>query len=139
MMKRKYAKKDSHAVPRTVSLLSDRIRQARTRADLTKAELARRVGVCLSAVVQWEHPDGTVPNTTHLARVAQVADVSFEWLATGRGHHRVAAGDGPPAIDPASIATSLFEERLLQVARRLPSHRHEPLIEFLTAWTKKST
>jgi transcriptional regulator with XRE-family HTH domain len=117
--------------------LSDRIRQARARAELTKAEVARRVGVGISAVVQWEHPDGTVPNTTHLARVAQATDVSFEWLATGRGHHRAATGDGPPAIDPASIASSLFEERLLQVARRLPSHRHEPLIEFLTAWTRK--
>src|SRR5689334_9151922 len=114
--------KNSRAVPRTPLLhLSNRIRQARGRAELTKTELARRVGVCLSAVVQWEHPEGTAPSVRNLARVAEVTDVAFEWLATGRGPARVATGDGTPAIEPAAIATTLFEERLLQIARLLPS------------------
>lgn len=130
--------KNSRAVPRTLSLrLSNRIGAARVRAGLTKSELARRVGVCLSAVVQWEHPEGTAPSARNLARVAQVTEVAFEWLATGRGPARMRTDEGAPAIEPATIATTLFEERLLQVARRLPSHRHEPLIEFLSAWTKK--
>ena len=78
--------KDRPAVLPSPSLcFANRIRQARIRAGLTKAELARRVGVCLSAAVQWEHPDGTVPNATNLARAAQVLDVAFEWLATGPG------------------------------------------------------
>jgi transcriptional regulator with XRE-family HTH domain len=117
--------------------LSDRIRQARVRAGLTKTELGRRVGVVTSAVVQWEHPEGTAPNATNLARIAQVTDVAFEWLATGRGPHRLKSGDGPPALEPTAIAATLFEERLLQLARRLPIHRQHPLIEFLSAWTKK--
>jgi transcriptional regulator with XRE-family HTH domain len=137
-MKRKCTKKNSHANPSASSAsLSDRIRHARTRAGLTKTELARRVGVGASAVVQWEHPDGTAPNATNLARVALATDVAFEWLATARGSHRVKSGDGPPALEPGAIAVTLFEERLLQVARRLPSHRHDSLIEFLSAWTKK--
>jgi len=41
------------------------------------------------------------------------------------------------AIDPAAVAATVFEERLLQVARRLPIHQHDPLIEFLSAWTKR--
>lgn len=126
------------AVPSPALRFSNRMRQARLHAGLTKAELARRVGVCLSAVVQWEHPQGTVPNATNLARAAQVTDVSFEWLATGRGPARLVGGDGPPAIDPASIASTLFEERLLQIARRMPSHQHEPLLEFLVSLTKRA-
>jgi len=131
--------KDRPAVLPSPSLcFANRIRQARIRAGLTKAELARRVGVCLSAAVQWEHPDGTVPNATNLARAAQVLDVAFEWLATGRGAPRLSASDGPPAIEPATIASTLFEERLLQIARLLPSHQHEPLLEFLLVLTKRA-
>ena len=131
--------KDSPAVAPSPSLLfSNRIRQARIRAGLTKAELARRVGVCLSAAVQWEHPDGTLPNATNLARAAQVTGVAFEWLATGRGPARLSASDGPPAIEPAMIASTLFEERLLEIARRLPSQHHEPLLVFLFALAKKA-
>jgi transcriptional regulator with XRE-family HTH domain len=117
--------------------LDDRIRQARLRAGFTKAELARRVGVCPSAVVQWEHPTHTVPNTTNLARIAEITGVAFEWLATGRGPPRLPGGDGTSALDPVTIAVTLFEERLLQIARRLPVHRHEPLLDFLLSWTNK--
>jgi transcriptional regulator with XRE-family HTH domain len=117
--------------------LDDRIRIARIRAELSKAELARRVGVSPSAVVQWEQRDGSGPSARHLATIAQCTGVAFEWLATGRGPARVNDGDGPPAIDPKSIAVTLFEERLLEVARKLPSNRHEALIEFLIAWTRK--
>ncbi|HVV98481.1 MAG TPA: helix-turn-helix domain-containing protein [Rhodanobacteraceae bacterium] len=116
--------------------LDDRIRQARLRAGLTKAELARRVGVCPSAVVQWEHPTHTVPNTTNLARIAEITGVAFEWLATGRGPPRLPGGDGTSALDPALIAATLFEERLLQIARRLPRHQHEALLAFLATRSK---
>ncbi len=117
--------------------LKDRIRVARMRAGFSKAELARRVGVSPSAVVQWENPDGGGASARHLAAIAQCTEVAFEWLATGRGPSRIDAGDGPLTIEPTAIAVTLFEERLLEVARKLPSHRHEALIEFLVAWTKK--
>jgi transcriptional regulator with XRE-family HTH domain len=104
---------------------------------LSKAELARRVGVSLSAVVQWERPNGTRPSIRHLAALAECMGIAFEWLATGRGPPRIGADDGPPALEPAAMAVTLFEERLLEVARKLPSHCHEALIEFLLAWTKK--
>lgn len=119
------------------SHLSERIRHARVRAGLTKTELARRVGVCASAVVQWECPTGTVPNASNLARIAQVTDIAFEWLATGRGVHRVKSDDSAPALELTAIAVTLFEERLLQLARQLPSHCQDPLLTFLSAWTQK--
>ena len=117
--------------------LKDRIRLARSRAGLSKAELARRVGVSLSAVVHWEHPDRGGPSAVNLAAFAQCTGVAFEWLATGRGPMRICADDGPPALEPTAMALTLFEERLLDVARKLPSYRHDALIEFLVAWTKK--
>jgi len=129
-------KNSSTSAPAVLTRLDDRIRMARIRANLSKAELARRVGVSPSAVVQWEQPSGSGPSARHLATVAQCTGVAFEWLATGRGPVRVSEGDGPPAIDPTSIAVTLFEERLLEAARKLPSPRHEALIEFLIAWTK---
>jgi transcriptional regulator with XRE-family HTH domain len=117
--------------------MSARIRDARVRAGLSKAELARRVGVCASAAVQWEHPRGTAPNAGNLSKIAQITNVAHEWLATGRGSARLMHDDdGTPALMPGAIATTLFEERLLEVARRLPVNRHEPLLEFLLAWTK---
>jgi hypothetical protein len=35
------------------------------------------------------------------------------------------------------MALTLFEERLLDLSRKLPTDRREALIEFLAAWTKK--
>jgi transcriptional regulator with XRE-family HTH domain len=119
--------------------LNNRIREARAQAGMTKGELARRVGVCTSAVVQWELANGTAPTVPNLAKVAQATEVAFEWLATGRGPMRIRGEDGPPVVDPSAIATTIFEERLLQIARRLPIQQHEPLLEFLEAWAGKAT
>jgi transcriptional regulator with XRE-family HTH domain len=117
--------------------LKDRIRLARAHAGLSKAELARRVGVSISAVVQWERPDGTRPSARHLAALAECMGLAFEWLATGRGPTRIVNDDGPPALEPTAMALTLFEERLLDLSRKLPTDRREALIEFLAAWTKK--
>jgi transcriptional regulator with XRE-family HTH domain len=129
--------KKSFAVSPSASLgVSERIRESRVRAGLSKAELARRVGVCASAAVQWEHPYGTAPNATNLSKIAQATNVAYEWLATGRGLARPLHDDGTPALMPGAIAITLFEERLLEIARRLPAYRQEPLLAFLSAWTK---
>src|SRR5690242_9135822 len=98
--------KKSLAVSPSANLgVSGRIRESRVRAGLSKAELARRVGVCASAAVQWEHPQGTAPNATNLSKIAQATNVAYEWLATGRGFSRVACEDGTPALMPSAIAT----------------------------------
>jgi transcriptional regulator with XRE-family HTH domain len=111
--------------------LSERIRQARESSDLSRAELARRVGVKPSAAVQWELKNGTVPNAANLAKVATLTDVAFEWLATGRGTTRVSAMNETPAVHLASFAHNLFEERLLEIARILPSKTRDSLMHFL--------
>jgi hypothetical protein len=87
--------------------------------------------------VQWGHPDRGGPSARHLAALAQCTGIAFEWLATGRGPMRVGADDGPPALEPAAMAVTFFEERLLELARKLPGDRQEALIEFLAAWTRR--
>src|SRR5688572_25312352 len=101
----------------TQSRLNDRIRRARRISQLTQADLARKVGVKPSAVAQWE-AGSTTPSVTHLISAAQVANVSFEWLATGRG--TAVSMAEIPAADLAAFAQDLDEERLLLLFRRIP-------------------
>jgi transcriptional regulator with XRE-family HTH domain len=116
--------------PVSLMRMFDRIRTARARADLSKSDLARRVGVCLSAVVQWEQTCGTSPTVANLARIAWTTGVSFEWLATGRGPMAFALPRVAPVKNEIPCDAPPFEQRLLQVARRLPADREEALIEF---------
>jgi transcriptional regulator with XRE-family HTH domain len=106
--------------------LPDRIRHARSRAEVSQAALAERLGVVPSAVAQWEVPGGTSPTVTHLAQIAAITGVAFEWLATGRGATAMAA-DATPAVDRAAFARDMTEERLLLAFRRFSPKRREAL------------
>jgi transcriptional regulator with XRE-family HTH domain len=116
-----------------MSTQHERIRQAREANDLNRAELARRVGVKPSAAVQWEQQAGTLPSAANLAKIAKITGVSFEWLATGRGTSRLLATRETSAIEIASFAHNLFEERLLQMARAMPPKARDLLVRFLEA------
>jgi transcriptional regulator with XRE-family HTH domain len=111
--------------------LRERIRQAREMLGMTRAELARRVGVGASAAVQWEQARGTAPNVSNLVRIAQVTDVSFEWLSTGRGHARIGGEHDSPTIHRDCMAMDLYEESMLAIARKVPSTHREHLLAFL--------
>lgn len=63
---------------------SDRITFARKRLGLSQAQLASILGVSRGACGQWEQGVST-PSVAHMAELARVMEVSFEWLATGRG------------------------------------------------------
>jgi transcriptional regulator with XRE-family HTH domain len=102
--------------------MPDRIRQGRICARLSQAQLASRLGVCRSAVAQWERLDGTSPSMSHLERMATTLNVAFEWLATGRGVRGVSDGEAL-AVCVADFARDEVEARLLESIRRL-SRRH---------------
>ncbi len=109
-----------------ITRLSGRVRFARTLAGFSKAELARRVGVCLSAAVQWELTKGTSPTVNNIIRIATIAGVGFEWLATGRGSPKLA--DGMQVL--ANAEDIEFEMRVVTAARAIPHDRRELLIDF---------
>lgn len=100
-----------------------RIRQCRSAAGLSQTQLAVQVGVRRSAVAQWERTGGTSPSVRHLAQVATVTAVCFEWLATGRGPMRTEPGALEPAVQIRDFAKDELENRVLESIRRL-SHRN---------------
>lgn len=102
-----------------------RVRQARNAIKLSQAQLASRLGVCRSAVAQWERPGGTSPNIEHLAKVAVVTGVFFEWLATGRGPSRPSGAEFESAATTADFAMDEFENRILDSVRRLTPRKRE--------------
>jgi transcriptional regulator with XRE-family HTH domain len=102
-----------------------RIRQCRSAARLSQAQLAAQVGVRRSAVAQWEQVDGTSPNVGHLAKVAVVTGVCFEWLATGRGAMRPAGAEFESAACTVDFAQDALENRLLDSIRRLSQRNRE--------------
>ena len=126
--------KSRNAAPRfSPPTLRERIRQARELLGMSRAELARKVGVGTSAAVQWEQTKGTSPSVANLATIAQVTDVSFEWLATGRGPARLTHAAEPFAIHKDCMAHDLFEEQILCLARKVPRAHRELLMRYLTA------
>ncbi|KPP84990.1 MAG: putative transcription factor [Rhodobacteraceae bacterium HLUCCA08] len=69
----------------------DRLAGAREAAGLSQKDLARRMGIKLSTLRNWED-DLNEPRANKLQMAAGVLGVSIRWLLTGEG-------DGPDAPD----------------------------------------
>lgn len=111
--------------------MSIRIRRARTRAQLTQTELARRLAVQRSAVTQWEREGGTVPSVTHLAQIATETGIYFEWLATGRGPSHPVTDEFVNAVVYQDFARDEIESRALVALRRINKRTREPVVRIL--------
>jgi transcriptional regulator with XRE-family HTH domain len=111
-----------------------RIRQARSKVELSQAALAESLQVHRSAVSNWESPTGSLPTLGNLIRIAHLTVVNFEWLATGRGRmHHVSDESDIPALQTDYVARDWHEERLLKDYRDLPAPARKALINFLEA------
>lgn len=106
--------------------MCDRIRRSRLTAGLSQSRLAEETGVRRSAVAQWEREGGTCPSVPHLARIAIVTQVYFEWLATGRGPGRPEDGiDLPlPEVKP-DPGRSPHEIEILCLLRRMTPRKRQ--------------
>jgi transcriptional regulator with XRE-family HTH domain len=62
----------------------DRLAAARESADMTQAELARRLGVRVSTLRSWEN-DVSEPRANRLSMMAGLLNVSMMWLINGQG------------------------------------------------------
>lgn len=69
--------------------IGDRIRHARTQAELTQDQLAAKIGVTKSAVSQWEN--GNVENLrpTNLFALEEATAFSARWFITGKGPQKI--------------------------------------------------
>lgn len=114
----------------TISM-ADRIRQARLDASLTQARLAESLGVNRSAVAQWERKvGGTQPSISHLIQIAEMTQVAFEWIATGRESARRKQRRNAPKPE-AEYSRDTYEAACLQVLRRVPPRRRDLVAQLL--------
>ncbi|ASD87965.1 helix-turn-helix transcriptional regulator [Salmonella enterica subsp. diarizonae] len=63
-------------------MINDRIREARSIANMTQDALAKRLKLTKSTISQWES-GMTTPNGKNLINLAEALNVSPEWLLTG--------------------------------------------------------
>ena len=110
---------------------SERIRRARRKADLSQSALAERLKVQRSAVSNWESANDIHPSLQNLIALAKVCEVSFEWLATGRG--RMSVDD--ELVDIPTADAELIDQReereLLAIYRSLPHTKQRLVVEVL--------
>jgi transcriptional regulator with XRE-family HTH domain len=85
--------------------LGERVTLARKRLGLNQSELARRAGLAVAAVWQFEHGDRT-PSVRSLSKLAEALTVSTDWLL-GRS-------DGETPVDPRLAQIMRGWERLSQ-------------------------
>ena len=83
----------------------DRMAAAREAADMTQAQLARRLGVKKSTIASWEE-DLAEPRANRLQMLAGMLNVSIMWLITGEG----------PGMDMASEDDDLGRDRTTLLA-----------------------
>jgi len=92
----------------------DRLALARESQNLTQEQLARRIGLRLQTVQNWE-ADRSEPRSNRLQLLAGMLNVSMVWLLTG-------AGEGAPARReqgadlPEELKSILDEIRDLRLA-----------------------
>lgn len=110
--------------------LSMRIRVARQRAKLSQEALASLIGVTRGAVANWECSVGATPAFNRLEHLARVTEVSFEWLATGRGQLSLLREDSTLAVD-AEIVYDSTERKLLAEFRSADKHAREIAMRLL--------
>ncbi len=85
----------------------DRLAGAREAAGMSQAELARRLGVRLKTLADWEN-DLADPRANRLQMLAGMLNVSIMWLLTGRGDGL----DGPPEPGPSDAAARALLDEL---------------------------
>lgn len=63
--------------------LSSKLKSKRTALGLSQRELAKKVGVTGTSISQWEREEN-IPKGASLFKLAEVLEVSIEWLTNGK-------------------------------------------------------
>ncbi len=109
--------------------LAGRIIWALQRADMTQAELARRLEIGKSAVSQWTTGETRQITPQHLFPAARLLRVEPEWLGTGLGP-RTAAEARAVALLPPELAAAL---PAVEAVLRAPPAVREAVVALLRA------
>lgn len=95
----------------------DRLAGARDAAGMTQGQLAKRLGVKLGSLRDWEN-DISEPRANRLSMLSGILNVSLPWLLTGEGE-----GLQTPEELPAGVPEILAEMRVLRAAIRRSGDR----------------
>ena len=90
----------------------DRLAAAREQAGMTQGVLAKRIGIRLSTLRNWEN-DVSEPRANRLSTLAGLLNVSMLWLINGEGE-----GIDPPVeteVPDVGVAEALTEIRRMRV------------------------
>jgi transcriptional regulator with XRE-family HTH domain len=94
----------------------DRLVLAREAQGLTQAQLARRLGLRVDTVRNWES-DRSEPRANKLQMLAGFLNVSMIWLMTGEGEGAPFESEGPTDM-PADLGSAIAELRALRLEQR---------------------
>ncbi|MCR8723033.1 helix-turn-helix domain-containing protein [Frigidibacter sp. ROC022] len=100
----------------------DRVTAAREAANLTTADLARRLGVRDTTVQAWEN-DQADPRANRVQMLAGVLNVSLMWILTGEGPgvappREEAEPERPQGLDELRAEIRALRRDLLRSAER---------------------
>ena len=100
----------------------DRLTLAREAQGMSQEDLARRLGIRLQTLRNWED-DRSEPRANRLQMLAGVLAVSMVWLLTGEGDGGPAVRTGAPRSISAELSALLGEIRELRVANTKANNR----------------
>ncbi len=96
-----------------VATLGDRLARARGAAGMSQSQLARRLGVKLTTLRNWES-DRSEPRANRLQMLSGLLNVSFIWLMTGTAQDEVQASEEELPAGLPDILSELRELRVVQ-------------------------
>ncbi|MEM7238056.1 MAG: helix-turn-helix transcriptional regulator [Pseudomonadota bacterium] len=116
----------------TAATFGDRLTLARERQGISSAQLARRIGLKVTTIHNWES-DRSEPRANKLQMLAGFLNVSIIWLLTGEGEGApVATLPEQPAeaAELEELITELRDLRMMQIQvvermSRLEKHLRE--------------
>ncbi|MGJ8618423.1 MAG: helix-turn-helix domain-containing protein [Sulfitobacter sp.] len=94
-----------------VATFGDRVAAAREQSGMTQAVLAKRLGVRVSTMRDWED-DLSEPRANRLSHLAGLLNVSMMWLINGEGTGVISPDEG--ATVSADMRETLNEMRVLR-------------------------
>ena len=103
--------------------LTIRLIKTRREKRLSQQALADLIGVSRSALAQWE-TDMSRPSLDNLRKIAEVLDVSFEWLATGRGNQYITTNDD-------EISDDELDDEINRMLPRLNTRHKKALLDVI--------
>ena len=99
--------------------IGERITIGRKQKGLSQQQLADQVGVTRASCSQWER-NVSAPSVNHLAEVARLLELQFEWLATGRGQKDFVVTSGKVSEPPPATPYNTRNDELSELFQLLP-------------------